>query len=59
MDIAALSMAMASSSAMQQASMAAVKNAMEVSQVQMQGVVDMMRSASSAPSFGHVFDVRV
>lgn len=58
MDIAAFSMAMASSNVMQQASLAVTKHAMDVSETQMQGLVDMMQTASPAPSFGHTLDIR-
>lgn len=58
MDIAAMSVAMAQTNVMQQAQVATMKNAMDVAQTQMQGVVDMMEKAT-APSFGHNFDIRV
>lgn len=58
MDIAATSMALSQAGVMQQATLSAVKNAMDVSKVQMQGVVDMMQQASP-PSFGHQLDIRV
>lgn len=58
MDIAAFSMAMSSANVMQQASIAVTKKAMDTSEIQMQGIVDMMQ-ASSPTSFGHKLDIRV
>lgn len=55
MDIAAMSMAMSQSKVMQQASLSVTKKAMDVAEVQMQGIVDMMKGAS--PSFGRM-DIR-
>lgn len=56
MDIAAMSMAMSQANVMQQASLAATKNAMEVSRQQMQGVVEMLESVP--PPSPHALDVR-
>ncbi len=56
MDIAAMSMAMAQSQVMQQASMAVTKKIMDHAEVQMQGIVEMMQQA--APAFGHQLDIR-
>ena len=57
MDIASMSMAMAQSNLMQQVSLSVTKKAMDVSEVQMDGLIDMMQSAS--PSFGHRLDISV
>ncbi len=57
MDIAAMSMALSQSKAMQQASIAITKKAMDFSEVQMQGLTDMMNSA--APPSNHKLDIRV
>lgn len=51
-----MSMAMSQSAVMQQASLAVTKKAMDVAEVQMQGLVDMMKGV---PSFGHQLDIRV
>ncbi len=59
MDIAAMSMAMSQTQVMQQASLAVTKKAMDMTEVQMQGIVDMMQSASPAASFGQRLDIRV
>lgn len=58
MDIAALSMAFSSANVLQQASISVTKKAMDASETQMQGIVDMMQAASP-PSFGHQLDIRV
>lgn len=57
MDIAAASIALSGANVMQQASLAVAKNAMDVAERQMQGLVDMMQTASP-PSFGHRLDIR-
>ena len=58
MDIAAMSMALSQVQVQQQASVSVTKKAMDMSEAQMQGIVDMMQSASPA-SFGHQLDIRV
>ncbi len=57
MDIAALSMSLASANVMQQASLAVTKKSMDVTETQMQGLLEMMNS-TPAPSFGHKLDIR-
>lgn len=57
MDIAALSSMMSRSSLATSVTTALTKNAMDVAEQQMQGVVNMMQQASP-PSFGHVLDIR-
>ncbi|NLW79089.1 MAG: putative motility protein [Ruminococcaceae bacterium] len=56
MDIAAMSMAFAQSNVSVQASLAVTKKAMDTSEVQMQGIVDMLQTA--APPSGHQLDIR-
>lgn len=58
MDIAAMSMSLASSDLMFKASMAVTKKTMDVTETQMQGLLDMMKTATP-PSFGHKLDIRV
>lgn len=57
MDIAAMSMQMAQANLMQQVSTSVTKKAMDIAEVQMQGIVDMMQGQT--PSFGHSLDIRV
>ena len=57
MDIAAMSMALSQMQVQQQASISVSKKAMDMAEVQMQGIVDMMRSAAP-PSFGQRLDIR-
>ncbi len=57
MDIASLSMALSQANVMQQVSISVTKNAMDVAEVQTQGLIDMMQQASP-PSFGHQMDIR-
>lgn len=56
MDIAAMSSAMAQSNLMLQVSVSVTSKAMDVAEVQMQGLIDMMQAASP-PSFGHRLDI--
>ncbi|MGD9559404.1 MAG: YjfB family protein [Oscillospiraceae bacterium] len=56
MDIAAMSMALSQAKVAQQASVSVTKKAMDLAEVQMQGIVDMMQQA--APAFGHQLDIR-
>lgn len=55
MDIASMSMALSQAKVMQQVSLSMQKNAMNVVETQMQGVVEMMQAT---PSFGHALDIR-
>lgn len=57
MDIAAMSTAMAQSNLMQQVSLSVTKKAMDTTEVQMQGIIDMMQSAT--PNFGQRLDISV
>lgn len=57
MDIAAMSMGMAQANLAQQVSVSVTKKAMDLAEVQMDGLVDMMRDMT--PSFGHSLDIRV
>lgn len=56
MDIASMSMALAQSNVMVQASTSVAKKAMDATEVQMQNLLEMM---PQAPSFGHSLDIRV
>ncbi len=58
MDIAAMSMAYSQSQVMLEASLAVTKKAMDASETQMQGLLQML-PAASAPSFGQHLDIRV
>lgn len=57
MDIAAMSVGLSQAKAMQTVSTSVTKKAMNVAEVQMQGIVDMMQS--SAPNFGHRLNLSV
>lgn len=57
MDIASMSMALSQAKVMQQVSVSMQKNAMDVVETQMDGIVDMMQAQT--PSFGHSLDIRV
>ncbi len=57
MDIAAMSMAYSQAQVMQQASLAVASKAMDMTEIQMQGVMDMLPTAQ-APSFGQLMDIR-
>ncbi len=54
-----MSMAMSQAQVMQQANVSVTKKAMDMAEVQMQGIVDMMQSASPPASFGQRMDIRV
>ncbi len=54
--IASMAMSMSQNKVMQQASIAVTKKIMDQTEVQMQGIVDMMQQA--APAFGHQLDIR-
>lgn len=55
LDIASMSMALGQNSVMVQASISVAKKAMDASETQMQGLLEMM---PQAPSFGHSLDIR-
>lgn len=57
MDIAAMSMGMKQSDLMVKVSMSMTKKTMDLASQQMQGMVDMMKTAGA--SFGHSLDIRV
>lgn len=56
MDIASMATGMAQSNLMQQVSLSVTSKAMDVTEIQMEGLIDMMQTASP-PSFGHRLDV--
>lgn len=59
MDIAALSIALSSAQTMQQVSLSTLRKGMDMQEQQMNGLLELMQSTPSAPSFGHAMDFRV
>lgn len=57
MDIAAMSISMAQARVQQQASLSITKKAMDMSEIQMQGIIEMMQTVSP-DSPGQVLDVK-
>ncbi len=55
MDIAAMSMAYSQAQVMQQVSLAVTDKAMDITETQMQGLIEML---PATPAFGQLMDIR-